>query len=108
MQKTKSINTQGSNTEVYSREKLQKSLEHALKKLSSKSCGAIYITQKEKSSAEAVLLDINEYEYLQQQLQTYNALLHDSADKKLSLRLDILEQKLDAIQEGIDIIRYVK
>ena len=85
MQKTKSNNSQESKREIYSREKLQNSLERALDKLHSNSCDAIYITKNEKSPAEAVVLDINEYEYLQRRLQTYNALLHEAADKKLSL-----------------------
>ena len=108
MQKTKLNNSQESKTESYSRENLQNSLERALDKVHSKSCDAIYITQMEKSPAEAVMLDINEYEYLQQRLQTYNALLHDSADKTLSKKLDTIEQKIDAIQDDIDVIKYVK
>ncbi|WP_151899639.1 hypothetical protein [Sulfurimonas hydrogeniphila] len=108
MQQTKSNNSKEPNTAFYSRENLQKSLAHALDKIRSKNCEAIYITKNEKSSAEAVMLDINEYEYLQQRLQTYNALLHDVADKTLSQKLNTIEQKIDAIQEGIDIIKYVK
>jgi len=108
MQKTKSFNTKEPNTAFYSRENLQKSLAHALDKIRSKSCDAIYITQNEKSPAEAVMLDINEYEYLCQQLEKYNALSNDATDKQLSRRLDIIEQKLDVIHDGIEIIRYVK
>ncbi|WP_151900480.1 hypothetical protein [Sulfurimonas hydrogeniphila] len=108
MQKTKSFNTQGSNTELYSRERLAGSLEKALATIREKKCEAIYITKNEKSSAEAVMLDINEYEYLCQQLEKYNALSNDATDKQLSRRLDTIEQKIDAIGEGIDIIRDVK
>jgi microcompartment protein CcmL/EutN len=108
MQKTKSINTQTLKTETYSREKLQKSLESALDKVSSKSCNAIYITPKENTSVEAVLLDINVYRELQQQLQSYERVINDSADKKLALQLERIEKKIDGIDEGIEILRDVR
>jgi len=108
MQKTKSTNTQALKTETYSKEKLQKSLEPALNKVHSKSCDAIYITPKENTPAQAVLLDINAYRELQQQLQSYEHIINDSADKKLALQLERIEKKIDVIDEGIEILRDVR
>jgi len=108
MPKTKSINRQALKTENYSREKLQNSLESALNHLKSKSCDVIYITPKENTSAQAVLLDINIYRELQQQLQSYEHIINDSADKQLALQLERIERKIDGIDEGIEILRDVR
>jgi len=108
MQKTKSNNSQKSKTEIYSRENLQNNLESVLNKIRSKSCDAVFITKKEGTLKEAVLLDINEYEQLQQQLQIYERIINDAADKKLSLQLQRIEKKIDGIGEGIDVLRDVR
>jgi len=108
MQKMKSNDSQESKREIYSRENLQNSLERALDKLRSKSCNAIYITPKENTLTEAVLLDINVYRELQQQLQSYERVINDSVDKKLALQLERIEKKIDGIDKGIEILRDVR